>query len=67
MSGTVNENMGSTHPLNNSSTLFLEGRVGALIEIGAGFYPMLRAGKKRDRHSMTLDNKSNKGCKKCKK
>ena len=45
----------------------INGRVGALIEIGAGFYPMLRAGKKRDRHSMTLDNKSNKGCKKCKK
>ncbi|MBE9595172.1 MAG: hypothetical protein IMF19_17035 [Proteobacteria bacterium] len=41
MSESVDEKMGNTPSLNNLSTLFLKGRVGALIEVGAGFHPLL--------------------------
>jgi lipopolysaccharide transport system ATP-binding protein len=41
MSGTVNEKMGSTHPLTNSSTHLLIGRVASLLEVGTGCHPEL--------------------------
>ena len=41
MSGTVNEKMGSTHPLTNSPTHPLIGRVASLLEVGRGFHPEL--------------------------
>ena len=53
MSETVNEKNGSTHPLTNSSTHPLIGRVASLLEVGTGFHPEL-TGRENTYLSMSI-------------